>query len=140
MADMRGLDLDAVRSTLGEMAVDGWLLFDFHGVNPVTPRVLGLEGMATRRLFVLIPREGEPVAVVHKIELQPMEGFPGRIVPYARWQELEAALGPLVSGRTLAMEVFPDDAVPYLDRVPAGVVELLTRLGATVVPSAPLVT
>lgn len=140
MADMRGLDLDAVRSTLDEMAVDGWLLFDFHGVNPVTPRVLGLEGMATRRLFVLIPREGEPVAVVHKIELQPMEGFPGRIVPYARWQELEAALGPLVSGRTLAMEVFPDDAVPYLDRVPAGVVELLTRLGATVVPSAPLVT
>ena len=140
MADMRGLDLDAVRSTLDAMAVDGWLLFDFHGVNPVTPRVLGLEGMATRRLFVLIPREGEPVAVVHKIELQPMEGFPGRIVPYARWQELEEALGQLVSGRTLAMEVFPEDGVPYLDRVPAGVVELLTRLGATVVPSAPLVT
>ncbi len=140
MADMRGLDLDAVRSTLEAMAVDGWLLFDFHGVNPVTPRVLGLEGMATRRLFVLIPREGEPVAVVHKIELQPMEGFPGRIVPYARWQELEEALGQLVSGRTLAMEVFPEDGVPYLDRVPAGVVELLTRLGATVVPSAPLVT
>ena len=140
MADMKGLDLAEVRSTLESMAVDGWLLFDFHGVNPVTPQVLGLKGMATRRLFVLIPREGEPVAVVHKIELQPMEGFPGRIVPYARWQELEAALGPLVSGRTLAMEVFPDDGVPYLDRVPAGVVELLNRLGATVVPSAPLVT
>lgn len=140
MADMKGLDLDEVRSTLESMGVDGWLLFDFHGVNPVTPQVLGLTGMATRRLFVLIPREGEPVAVVHKIELQPMEGFPGRIIPYARWQELEAALGPLVSGRTLAMEVFPDDAVPYLDRVPAGVVELLTRLGATIVPSAPLVT
>jgi Xaa-Pro aminopeptidase len=137
---MKGLDLDEVRSTLESMGVDGWLLFDFHGVNPVTPQVLGLTGMATRRLFVLIPREGEPVAVVHKIELQPMEGFPGRIIPYARWQELEAALGPLVSGRTLAMEVFPDDAVPYLDRVPSGVVELLTRLGATVVPSAPLVT
>jgi hypothetical protein len=98
MADMKGLDLAEVRSTLESMAVDGWLLFDFHGVNPVTPQVLGLKGMSTRRLFVLIPREGEPVAVVHKIELQPMEGFPGRIVPYARWQELEAALGPLVSG------------------------------------------
>lgn len=140
MADMRGVDLAAIRSTLDAMGADGWLLFDFHGVNPVAPRVLGLEGMATRRLFVLIPREGEPVAVVHKIELQPMEGFPGRIVPYARWQELEAALGSVVAGRTLAMEVFPEDGVPYLDRVPAGVVELLTRLGATVVPSAPLVT
>jgi Xaa-Pro aminopeptidase len=32
------------------------------------------------------------------------------------------------------------DSVPYLDRVPHGVVELLTSLGATVVSSAPLVT
>ena len=37
------------------------------------------------------------------------------------------------------MEVSPEDAVPYLDRVPAGVVELVRKLGGTVVPSAPLV-
>jgi Xaa-Pro aminopeptidase len=140
MADMSGLDRSALAGALEAMGADGWLLFDFHGINPVTPRVLGLEGMATRRLFVLIPRQGDPVAVAHKIELQPLQGFPGRVEPYARWQELEAALGPLVKGKTLAMEVFPEDGVPYLDRVPAGVVELLTRLGATIIPSAPLVT
>ena len=139
MAGM-SLDMNDLRSALDELGVDGWLLYDFHGVNPVTQRVLGLSGMATRRLFVLLPREGDPVAVAHKIELQPLEGFPGTILPYARWQELEAALGPVVSGRTLAMEVFPEDGVPYLDRVPAGVIELLTRLGATVVPSSSLVT
>jgi Xaa-Pro aminopeptidase len=38
------------------------------------------------------------------------------------------------------MEVAVDDAVPYLDRVPSGVVQLLQKLGATVVPSAALVT
>jgi len=140
MADMSGLDRSALADALEAMGADGWLLYDFHGVNPVTPRVLGLEGMATRRLFVFIPRQGDPVAVAHKIELQPLQGFPGRIEPYARWQELEAALGPLVQGKTLAMEVSPEDSVPYLDRVPAGVIELLSRLGATVVPSAPLVT
>ena len=102
-------------------------------------RVLGLKGMNTRRLFVLLPRTGEPVAVVHKIELQGLEGFPGRVVPYARWSELHEALASLVAGRTLAMEISPDDAVPYLDRVPYGVVELLRRLGATVVPSGSLV-
>ena len=47
--------------------------------------------------------------------------------------------GSLVAGKTVAMEISPEDAVPYLDRVPYGVVGLLTRLGATVVPSAPLV-
>ena len=38
------------------------------------------------------------------------------------------------------MEISPEDAVPYLDRVPHGVVQLITRLGGTVVPSGPLVT
>ena len=101
--------------------------------------MLGLKGMNTRRLFVLLPQDGEPVAVAHKIELQGLEGFPGRVVPYARWRELHAALASLVSGRRLAMEISPEDAVPYLDRVPYGVVELLRTLGATVVPSGSLV-
>ncbi len=46
----------------------------------------------------------------------------------------------LVDGRTLALEVSPADAVPYLDRVPHGVVQLLESFGARVVSSAPLVT
>jgi Xaa-Pro aminopeptidase len=133
------IDLGELRQALAGTTLDGWLLFDFHGLNPVAGRVLGLTGMNTRRLFVLLPREGEPIAVAHKIELQGLEKFPGRVVPYARWSELHAALGPLVKGRTLAMEISPEDAVPYLDRVPFGVVELLRRLGATVVPSGALV-
>jgi Xaa-Pro aminopeptidase len=133
------IDLVAVQEALSQARVDGWLLYDFHGLNPVAGRVLGLSGLNTRRLFVLLPREGEPVAVAHKIELQGMAHFPGRVIAYARWSELHAALAPLVAGRTLAMEISPEDAVPYLDRVPFGVVELLRRLGATVVPSGPLV-
>src|SRR5688500_10394569 len=133
------IDLNELRPALSQAKVDGWLLFDFHGLNPVAGRVLGLTGLNTRRLFVLFPRKGEPVAVAHKIELQGLEKFPGRVGPYARWTELHAALTPLVAGRTLAMEISPEDAVPYLDRVPFGVVQLLQRLGATVVPSGALV-
>jgi len=133
------IDPAEVREALSQSGADGWLLFDFHGLNPVAGRVLGLKGMNTRRLFVLLPKTGEPVAVAHKIELQGLEDFPGRVIPYARWNELHEALASLVAGRTLAMEISPDDAVPYLDRVPYGVVELLRRLGATVVPSGSLV-
>lgn len=134
------LDRAALKATLDEVGADAWLLFDFHGLNPVAGRMLALGGMGTRRIFVLLPKTGDIVAVAHKIELQPLSDFPGKVIPYARWEELHAALGPLVKGKTLAMEVSPEDAVPYLDRVPHGVVELLTRLGAKVVPSAPLVT
>jgi Xaa-Pro aminopeptidase len=133
------IDRLELKEALTEAGLDGWLLFAFHGLNPVAVRVLGLSGMNTRRLFVLLPREGEPVAVAHKIELQGLQDFPGRVIPYARWSELHAALAPIVAGRTLAMEISPEDAVPYLDRVPYGVIELLRRLGAKVVPSGALV-
>ena len=133
------IDPGEVREALAEAHLDGWLLFAFHGLNPVAVRVLGLSGMNTRRLFVLLPREGEPTAIAHKIELQGLENFPGRVVPYARWSELHEALASLVAGRTLAMEISPRDAVPYLDRVPFGVVELLQGLGAKIVPSGFLV-
>jgi Xaa-Pro aminopeptidase len=134
------LDRAALAAALDEAGADGWLLFDFQGMNPVLAQVLGIGGMASRRLFVYLPRQGAPVAVAHKIELQPLEGFPGEVLPYARWEELHAALRQVVAGKRVAMEIAPRDAVPYLDRVPYGVVELLTGLGATVVPSASLVT
>ena len=137
---LQGFDFPALADLLGGLGADGWLLYDFHGVNPVATRVLGIHGMATRRFFVLLPRAGAPVAVAHRIELASFDGFPGEVRPYAAWRELHAQLGPLVAGKTLAMEVSPRDGVPYLDRVPHGVIELLEGFGARVVPSAPLVT
>jgi Xaa-Pro dipeptidase len=133
------IDPTELRRALSEARVDGWLLFAFHGLNPVAVRVLGLSGMNTRRLFVLLPSEGEPTAIVHKIERHGLGEFPGRVIPYARWSELQEALASVVAGRTLAMEISPRDAVPYLDRVPYGVVELLQSLGARIVPSGSLV-
>ena len=137
-----GFDFAALGDMLTGLGADGWLLYDFHGVNPVATRVLGIHGMGTRRFFVLLPRPGggRPVAIAHRIELASFDGFPGEVRPYAAWRELHATLGPLVAGKTLAMEVSPRDGVPYLDRVPHGVVQLLEGFGARVVPSAALVT
>src|SRR5712691_3622440 len=139
---LSNFDFPALRATLADVGADGWLLFDFRGVNPIVGHVLGLGhggGLATRRLFVWLPRAGTPVAVAHKIELGPLSGFPGEVRPYAAWPELHAELKRLVAGKTAAMEISPRDNVPYLDRVPHGVVELLESLGARIVSSAPLV-
>ncbi len=140
MPPLHALDLAAVRDALAALGADGWLLFDFHGLNPVAGRLIGATGMGTRRLFVLVPRTGAPVAVAHRIELDTIAGFPGEIQPYAAWRELHERLRPLVAGRTLAMETSPEDGVPYLDRVPHGVVQLIESFGGRVVSSAPLVT
>jgi Xaa-Pro aminopeptidase len=134
-----GVDLAAVRAALTALGADGWLLYDFRKVNPIAGRMLGDTGLGTRRLFVLLPRSGPPVAIAHRIELQPLADFPGEVRPYGAWRELHGHLESVVHGRTLAMEVSPLDQVPYLDRVPHGVVQLLESFGARLVSSAPLV-
>src|ERR1041384_8276331 len=141
-APLEGLDLKALGSALAEMGADGWLLFDFRHVNPIAGRIVGAGslGLGTRRLFVLLPRSGAPIALAHRIEQHALAGFPGEIRPYSSWRELHAGLRALVANRTVAMEVSALDAVPYLDRVPSGVVELVQSLGGRVVSSAPLVT
>ena len=133
------IDLTELREALREADLDGWLLFAFKGLNPVATRVLGLSGLNTRRLFALFPRHGEPVVIAHKIELQGLENFPGKVVPYARWSELNQALSHAIAGKTLGMEISPRNAVPYLDRVPHGVVQLLQSMGAKILPSGDLV-
>jgi Xaa-Pro dipeptidase len=139
MTALADLDRAALRDLLDHLGADGWLLFDFHGCNPVAKQILP-GGMGTRRLFVWIPRQGPMTAIVHRIELQPFEHFDGTILPYARHTELHAALRGTLAGKVAAMEVSAGDAVPYLDRIPWGVVDLLQGLGVKVVSSAGLVT
>ena len=134
-----GFDLPALAQALRALGADGWLLYDFRKLNPIAGRILGDTGMGTRRLFVLLPRSGRPVAVVHRIELQALADFPGEVRPYGAWRELHGHLEALVRARTLAIEISPRDQVPYLDRVPHGVVQLLESFGAQLVSSAPLV-
>jgi Xaa-Pro dipeptidase len=133
--------LPALQSALDRAGLDGWLLYDFHGLNPVAVGMLELPGMTTRRFFVYIPRQGAPVAITHAIEQGPWAAWPAkwRKEKYSSWRLLESLLGGLVKGKRVAMEYSPGDAVPYLDRIPAGVLEMVRNAGATVVSSADLV-
>lgn len=133
--------LPAIHSALERAGLDGWLLYDFHGLNPVAVGMLELPGMTTRRFFVYIPRSGSPVAITHAIEQGPWAGWPSKWTKekYSSWRALESLLGKLIKGKRVAMEYSPGDAVPYLDRIPAGVIEMVRGAGATVVSSAELV-
>ena len=134
--------LPRVQRALADAGLDGWLIYDFHGLNPVAPAMLGLGGLMTRRIFALIPATGVPTAITHAIEQGPWEHWPAawNKKVYSSWRSLEEQLAALVGGKRVAMEYSPGDAVPYLDRVPAGVLEMVRATGATVVTSAELVT
>jgi Xaa-Pro dipeptidase len=131
--------IDQVRGELRSRAIDGWLLFNFAGSNAVASKLLGLPAL-TRRYFVWLPAEGRPLAVTHRIEQQPWSTWRGDKVEYSSWRELEQRLAELLgSGPTVAMEYAESDAVPYVDRVPAGVIEMVRAAGAKVVSSGDLV-
>jgi Xaa-Pro aminopeptidase len=134
--------LAALQRTLGELGLDGWLLYDFRGQNPTALEAAGLAGhLLTRRWFWLVPARGEPALLVHAVEQGSFPAhLPGARVAYASWQSLREGLARLVAGRRrLAMEYFPEAAIPYLSRVDAGTVELVRALGVEVVSSAELV-
>jgi Xaa-Pro aminopeptidase len=133
--------LPDVQHALAAAGVDGWLLYDFRGLNPIAGDLMRLDGMTTRRAFAFIPTRGTPVAVTHAIEQGPWRHWPAEWPKeiYASWRSLESLLAKHVAGKRVAMEYSAGDAVPYLDRVPAGVLEMVREAGATVVSSGELV-
>jgi Xaa-Pro aminopeptidase len=134
--------LAAIQSAIQELGFDGWLLYDFRGLNVLARRVLGMDAgaMLSRRWFYFIPARGEPRKLVHRIEPRALDAYPGSHTVYLRWQELEAGVAGLVKGtKRVAMEYVPRNANPYVSRVDAGTVELVRSCGPEVVPSGDLV-
>jgi Xaa-Pro aminopeptidase len=135
-------DLSSVQAALTQQHLDGWLLYDFRGLNVLARRVIGLspDQMLSRRWFYFVPARGEPRKLTHRIEPHALDALPGSQRSYLRWQELEAGVAELVKGaRRVAMEYVPRNANPYVSRVDAGTVELVRSCGVDVVPSGDLV-
>ena len=137
------LDVAGIQAALAEDALDGWLLFDFKGSNPIARKVAGLDGqgkMMTRRWFYMIPRTGEPRGLVHAIERHNLDHLPGTVATYSGRESLVRALDTLLAGTSrIAMEYSPGCAIPYLSRLDAGTLEMLRERGLTVVGSGDLV-
>lgn len=136
------MQLDAIQAALREQAIDAWLFYDHHHRDPISYRILGLPENAhvTRRWYYLIPAEGEPRKLVHRIESGRLDALPGSKGVYSSWQELESGLAAMVAPyKRIAMQYSPRNAIMYVSLVDAGTVELLRALKRKVVSSADLV-
>jgi Xaa-Pro dipeptidase len=135
-------DLTRVQAAIREDGLDGWLLYDFRGLNVLARRILDMpsDHMLSRRWAYFIPATGEPRKLAHRIEQASLDHVPGSKRIYLRWQELEAGIGALVQGaKRVAMEYVPRNANPYVSRVDAGTIELVKSFGIEIVPSGDLI-
>jgi Xaa-Pro dipeptidase len=138
------IDVAAIQDALAADGIDGWLLYDFRGLNPIAAEITAVahQGghLATRRWYYLIPAVGEPRGLVHAIERGALAHLPGTTERYAGREQLESGIQRLVSGlRRVAMEYSPKCAIPYIARVDAGTIELVRQTGVEVVSSGDLV-
>ena len=138
------IDVAAVQAALQADGLDGWLLYDFRGQNPIAAEVTAVakQGghLATRRWFYLIPASGEPRGLVHVIERDSLRHLPGTTQRYAGREQLEQGLKTLLTGmRRIAMEYSADCSIPYVSRVDAGTIELIRRSGVDIASSGDLV-
>ena len=134
------MKITEIQHELTTLGLDAWLLYDFRGINPIAQNVAGLaDAHITRRWFCLIPAEGEPRWLVHKIETSNFVGVQGTVALYAGWGELNEAIRALLAGvKTVAMEYSPDAAIPYVSRVDAGTLEWIRAFGVEIQTSAEL--
>jgi len=140
--------IEQIQKALREEKIAGWLLFDFHGTNPISRSILGMNSGAnapktTRRWFYLVPARGTPQKVVHRLEPHALDHLPGDTHVYLMWQELDQTIAKVVrrlgdAGPRVAMEYSPLARLPYVSRVDAGTIELVRQSGATLVSSADL--
>ena len=137
------LDLAAVQRALRDDGLDGWLLYDFHGSNPIARRLAGFDAAAkitTRRWYYLIPAGGPPRGLVHAIEADRLDHLPGAKTRYAGHGTLDDGLRELLGGcAAVAMEYSPGCAIPYVSRVDGGTVDAVRALGVEVRSSGDLI-
>jgi len=136
------MDLKAIQAALRERGFDAWLFYDHHHRDPIAYKILGVpeQLMVTRRWYYLIPKDADPVKLVHRVEPGHLDSLPGSKREYSAWRELwdnlQAMLTPY---RIVAMQYSPNNLIPYIGLVDAGTVELVRSFGKEIVGSGDLV-
>jgi Xaa-Pro aminopeptidase len=133
-------DVTAVQGLLAVQRLDGWLLFDRDGENPIAVRLVAPDGHPTRPWFYMIPARGHPVALVHSAEVRSFDHLAGTKLTYQGYRDLDKQLRTMLRGiKSVAVEYSQKAAVPSVSRVDAGTLEVIRAAGVQVVSSDTLV-
>jgi Xaa-Pro dipeptidase len=133
------IDLRAAQAYMRENQIQGWLICDFRGSNPVLGQVLGKKRWTTRRCFLWVPAEGQPTVLAHTIDRNQFAGLGLAVELYVSWPEMQRELAELLAGQArVAVEYSPGGAIPAMSWVDGGTLDLLRALGLELCSSADL--
>jgi Xaa-Pro aminopeptidase len=135
------MDLPAIQQALREQNFDAWLFYDHHHRDEIAYSILGLPELhVTRRWFYLIPANGEPVKLNHRVEPGHLTSLPGTQQHYTGWRELHEKLAAMLKPyKRIAMQYSPNNDIMYVSLVDGGMIELIRGFGVEIGSSADLV-
>jgi Xaa-Pro aminopeptidase len=130
-----------IAESIKDSNCDGWLVYDYRGLNPILSQLLGRSLFLTRRAFLFFTGEDLPRMLISRVDYtEAMKDLDGiEIDRYTTWQDLDGwlakHLGPL---EVVAMEYSPSGELPAMSRVDGGTLDLVRAQGVEVVSSAAL--
>lgn len=122
---------------LASEQTDGWLLYDYRGMNPIFADTVGEIPNVTRPCWLWVPVSGSPKLLVSYVDQGRFKHLGIETLLWVSRSQMRDRLRELLRGaRVIAMEYSPDGALPRVSWVDAGTVEMVRGLGVKVVSSA----
>lgn len=132
-------NLQLAQAYMQKKRIDGWVIYDFRGNNPIMWRVIGKKKSTTCRSFLIIPAIGELKVLAHIVDKEHFSEINSLVHYYIGWEEMNNKIGEMLRdyGR-VAMEYSPNGSIPTMSWVDGGTLELVKSLGIEVSSSADL--
>jgi len=123
-----------------ENKIDGWLLYDYRGMNPIFSDTVGYIPNITRPCWLWIPASSDPKLIVSFVDQNRFEHL-GIKAEYwvSRDQMINSLKSHLPQQGKVAMEYSPMGVLPRVTKIDGGTLELIKSLGVEVVTSANLI-
>ena len=123
-----------------ENEIDGWLLYDYRGMNPIFSDTVGYIPNITRPCWLWIPASSDPKLIVSFVDQNRFEHL-GIKTEYwvSRDQMINTLKSHLPQQGKVAMEYSPMGVLPRVTKIDGGTLELVKSLGVEVVTSANLI-
>ncbi|MEC9439296.1 MAG: M24 family metallopeptidase [Chloroflexota bacterium] len=121
-------------------SIDGWLLYDYRGMNPIFWDTVGEIPNVTRPCWLWIPTNAMPRLIVSYVDQNRFEHLG---IETNFWVSRDQMIGELQSvlssATTVAMEYSPMGTLPRASKVDGGTLELVRSLEVSIVTSSDLI-
>lgn len=122
---------------LQDQGIDGWLIYDYRGMNPIFRELVGDIPNVTRPCWIWLPAIGQPVLLISYVDQGRFAHLDISTIRFVSRQDMTVALERMLgTAKTIAMEYSPTGELPRVSKVDAGTLELVRDLGVRVVSSA----